>query len=620
MIFRCSPILLFFFVATTSAQSPDLSSNVENPLSLRRFYGLSNKYLENDQLKEVKIAIFAKGFAGVTPDNRDARYLPRSVETRFDYGDPDALPLDSIDQTGRRLAQIVWAMVGYGEERTPKIRLYNANGLENFQHAVEDAEKWPADIILSNINFEGMGNFDGTGFVNKLVEEAARNEILWVQSVGEYNKKVFNGPVDLSGQAWWGQLKAKAVGFVGVPFLKFKINSDKTDTTISLSWNAYSPGRRFRGTDKDLDLLLYLTDPTKNAKAVPYRISNFRQVVGTPKSEGHETQLAFEQIKVVLGARTEPYYVVVKQHGGSFDSRVDKLRVTITSSKKPFRDKDGKVVDPLEFVDAFNGGSGSVMVPSDNPMVFTIGSTDDRSSSDNTLGRQIPVLKLDGDQVYFSDGRVMSGPDAAAAEFAGMLALWKGWLRANKMELLQKHVPLLIQKSQMKESEWSKKTNEEKIKAYQKEGYTFGGEDSLLRLIDKDRYPNILEKLQGWVAAAGREKSGDPVYVGLVRNPVDLPIFSYVSDEIKHQPDDHLFYLYPRKEDGKLKLGWYDKLAEAKGGPPSPWKQYDVPAKDFLILKELDIGAPQRRLLDGRSTRWKTLQPEKVSDLVKEDP
>ena len=114
---------------------------------------------------------------------------------RFKLGDPDyRKPLDAANRHGRIMAQIVWAVTGSHPDG-PRFYLLNANGPTMLRRAVRYAIEQKVDLILFSGTFEGGGNGDGRGPINRIVADALAADILWVNAAGNYGRRVYNGPV-----------------------------------------------------------------------------------------------------------------------------------------------------------------------------------------------------------------------------------------------------------------------------------------------------------------------------------------------------------------------------------------------------------------------------------------
>ena len=140
--------------------------------------GLTGEYQGIAGIESLKVAVLDSGFEGV---GAGRAWLPESAEVvehydpefvrRFGLGDPEyRKPLDPGNRHGRAMAQIVWAIAG-GSPRGPKFLLLNANGPTLFRRAVRLAIERKADVILFSGSFEGGGNGDGRGPIDRAVAE-----------------------------------------------------------------------------------------------------------------------------------------------------------------------------------------------------------------------------------------------------------------------------------------------------------------------------------------------------------------------------------------------------------------------------------------------------------------
>lgn len=375
-----------------------------------------------ERLKDIKIAILDNGFGA--PPFRD-RVLPASLFTlvsrydralieKYHLGDPDRqAPLDERADHGMRLALITWAVTGFHSTFLPKFYLLNARGLTNLERAVRYAIENKIDIILYSQNWEYGGNFDGRGFINRIVSYATRAGILWVNAAGNYGGRVFNGGVSTASTGW------VSIGPDGNG-LRFKNRLDNNTVKVLLSWNSYSE-EESNGTDKDLDLYVY--DEAERVAAK----SDLQQIKGGPgvvRRDG-QTFVPRESIEVPLDRNVSGTYRIrvadrTRNFGGA-----DKLRITVMGTESAYYDAtERKLVEPVELLDATKGSE--VMVPADHPEVFAVGDLTVISAKGPTAdGRAKPDLTLTNSEAEFTDGRGTSGTSNAAAMFAGVLALMK---------------------------------------------------------------------------------------------------------------------------------------------------------------------------------------------------
>lgn len=412
-----SALLALALAVTASVVAQDADSKLEKAAAARTFFGISDELLRAD-LSKVKVAILSDGLTdGPIDKNRlvDAKYLPDSAQWFPSYEGVETDP-PRRSATARRVAQIVWALTGFSKDG-PEFRLYNANGLRSFREAVKSLVEWKADVVVCTVNFEGMGNFDGRGFVNKLVETATDEGIVWVQSGGEYH-----------GRVVVPKLKGGDGKETFQRIAKIRSRADKNPVRLVLTWNAFAPGKVSRPTEKDLDLYLY--DPERRDEPLK---SELRQA---PTDANPDGNLPVETITTELFAHDQTYDVYVMIRGGVFSLERDRVRLTVLSEKKAYYDADNKKeVNPVEVLDASN--RGEIMVPADNREVVTVADQGLLSAVGPTEdGRDKPDVVLDEYPAFFSDKAALSGPHAAAAYLGAAVVA----MRANAPGLRASHV------------------------------------------------------------------------------------------------------------------------------------------------------------------------------------
>lgn len=579
------------------AQPERLSSRLEESAKLRSYYRVTKDFF-GDGLKKVRVAILAEGFAGLSEEDKESPYLPPGTKNFFQHeGEGHSSP-DPLDDSGRRAGQVAWAMWGYSDDVYPILRNYNAKGLLSFRTSVLAAREWKADVIVCLVNFESFGNFDGTGGVNRLVEDTVRGGTIWIQSAGEYHKKTYNAEVKLENFAG-----GKWVKFGKDFFLPFKINADRTDVEITLSWNSFSPGREFRGTDKDLDLYFFAPTDKRTSEATASDKSVLKQVKGET-GEG-ETNISIERIertqargknspgKGLLRSSKDPYYLGVKYVGGEFDPASDKLRITVWSRyKKPFidsTDKNAKPIDPVELIGA--GTTASIPIPADTRFGITMGDDGDRSSVGPTVdGRPKPDGKLDNTSTFFSDKRGFGGPHVAAVKMGAMAAL----LRGIAPEFETVHLRKLLETQKGIAPRKATDDLAADVKNLTKDGYTLGTELIVKSLTDK-KWKNIGDAIETVPVAAARYKDPAVLVFAITKHPLSIDLFSDVSEEVKDSPEDYAFYVYPSWNGSKYEFKGFVKKVGSKG---YPWESPSGgTVNDYVLLRgwqELRIANPTR--------------------------
>jgi hypothetical protein len=397
-----------------------------NAEEVRRQLGLTPAYDNLPALETMKVAVLDYGFDGI---GGTRRYLPDDTVVvehydpefvrRFHLGDPDyRKSFAPLNAHGRMMAQIVWAVTGLSA-RGPKFYLLNANGPTMLRRAVRYAIEAKVDIILFSNTFEGGGNGDGRGPINRVVADALAAEIIWINAAGNYGGHVYNGPVTLlsNGNLWLGHGTDETA-------LRFRNLLDENTVTITLTWNDYRE-QEDAGTDKDLDL--YVEDrfgqvigssekrQVVSAKNDP-RLSDAREESQNPRERIILTDLAAD--------RDHDYLIRIKAKAGKFTAD-DRIRVLITSSRQGYLDpKTGAPTEAIQFLDASR--QGEIYPPADNPMVLTVGDTQADSAVGPTADhRRKPDILLEDSRASFTNGDLTSGASNAAAYFAGVVTLLK---------------------------------------------------------------------------------------------------------------------------------------------------------------------------------------------------
>lgn len=395
--------------------------------AVRNRLGLTAEYDRIAELGSVKVAVLDYGFAGL---GQGRPYLPASAEVvehydpdfirRFGLGDPDfRTPFDPLNRHGRVMAQIVWSVTG-SHPNGPKFYLLNASGPTMLRRAVRFAIEHKVDLILFSGSFEGGGNGDGRGPINRVVAEATAAGIPWINAAGNSGRKVYNGSVRVLKD---GYLRLRDGSDVAA--LRFRNRVDENTVNVTLTWTDYREVED-AGTDKDLDL--YVEDPAGR----PVGAGEKRQVTGSQATGPNETRNPRE--RVVLTALpatpevfTDPdycYRIRIRAKRGQFLA-TDRLRVLVTASREGYVPPGGDTPrEALEFLDAT--GEGEIYPPADNPLVLTVGDSDASSSIGPTTDRRVkPDVILADSRAFFTDGEVSAGSSNAAAYVAGVVAVLK---------------------------------------------------------------------------------------------------------------------------------------------------------------------------------------------------
>jgi hypothetical protein len=398
------------------------ASRLANAAAVRNQLGLSPAYDHIRGLDGVKVAVLDYGFDGV---NGLRPYLPADtvlvehydpeLVRRFGLGDPDFRKgFEPGNSHGRQMAQIVWAVTGSRPDG-PKFYLLNANGPTMFRRAVRYAIEAGVDVILFSGVFEGGGNYDGRGPINRAVDEAVRAGILWVNAAGNFGRLVYNGPVKvLNGGAV--QLGPDLRGTA----LHFRNRLDEATVTVTLTWNDYREAED-AGTRKDLDLIVEDWDGAVVAAGEAVQVDG-SDPAGPGRSRNPRERVVLDGLAADPG---RPYRIRVKAKAGAFGPD-DRLRILVTPSQRLAASdpETGRPVPAVELLEAT--GTGEIYPPADHPRVLTVGDVGPASGVGPTAdGRLKPDLLIADSQAVFTNGEVTDGSSNAAAYFAGVAAVLK---------------------------------------------------------------------------------------------------------------------------------------------------------------------------------------------------
>jgi hypothetical protein len=427
---RIAPASLILVVASVlpaSAQVGDpgvvprgSAARLANAPEVRKRLGLAPEYQNVRGVENLKIAVLDYGFAGLETGRR---YLPQNTVVIQDYdaefvrryklGDPEyRKPLDPANSHGRIMAQIVWAVTG-SNPKGPQFFLLNANGPTMLRRAVRFAIDQKVDLILFSGAFEGAGNGDGRGPINRIVAEALAADILWINAAGNYGHRVYNGPVRIDRD---GYLRFRD-GADGTA-LRFRNRLDENTITVTLTWNDYRD-QEDAGTTKDLDLIL------EDRFGKRLEASEKKQVAGDKSTGPDESRNPRERVVLTdLPATADLFRIRVRAKSSNFGPD-DRIRVLITSSRQSYIDPEtGNVEDAVTFYDAT--GKGELYPPADHPLVLTVGDSSPATSVGPTADHRVkPDVILPDSRAFFSDGEVTSGSSNAAAYLAGVVAILK---------------------------------------------------------------------------------------------------------------------------------------------------------------------------------------------------
>jgi hypothetical protein len=438
---RCTvpaSLLVLLSCALTARADPDApppksaGARLANAAEVRKRLGLTPDYETVRGVEAVKVAVLDYGFAGL---DGTRRYLPEGTVVvehydpdfvrRYKLGDPDyRKPLDPANPHGRLMAQIVWAVTG-SNPAGPRFYLLNANGPTMLRRAVRYAIEQKVDLILFSGAFEGGGNGDGRGAINRIVADALAQDIIWINAAGNYGHCVYNGPVRIDPD---GYLRFRD-GADGTA-LRFRNKVDENTVTVTLTWNDYRE-EEDAGTAKDLDLYVVASDGKQVGAGEKKQIAG-DQPAGPDESRNPRERVVLTDLPANLDLN---YRIRVRAKTNNFGA-ADRIRVLVTSSRDTYVSPEtGNAEEAVTFFDAT--GKGELYPPADNPLVLTVGDSSPASSAGPTADNRVkPDVLIPDSRAFFTDGAVTAGSSNAAAYFTGVAAV----LKAAEPELRTRHL------------------------------------------------------------------------------------------------------------------------------------------------------------------------------------
>ena len=441
---RRSPILAYLLVlgalAPAARAQPDRldprdtvpgnrpsAGRVANAQEVRTRLGLTPDYQGVAGVEAVKVAVLDFGFDGVAPGRS---YLPESAVVvehydpefvrRFGLGDPEYRKgFDPGNRHGRVMAQLMWTVTG-SHPGGPQFYLLNANGPTMLRRAVRFAIERKVDVILFSGSFEGGGDGDGGGPIDRIVSDATDAGILWINAAGNYGGRVYNGPVRVLRD---GFLRLRDGG--DVASLRFRNHIDENTVTVTLTWNDYRT-EEDAGTDKDLDLYVEDWSGRRVGAGEKAQVSGLR-APGPDESRNPRERVVLADLAAGPDLAADPdytYRIRVRARKGRFGAG-DRIRVLLSASRDVYVPPGGDAPRPaVEFLDATR--EGELYPPADHPMVLTVGDSGPESSLGPTAdGRAKPDAILDRSRADFTDGQVSFGSSNAAAYVAGVVVVLK---------------------------------------------------------------------------------------------------------------------------------------------------------------------------------------------------
>ncbi len=457
--YLCAALLLMGPVRWTQAQVADPPlpagttdrvisvARLADALGVRTRLGLEPAYRDVAGLSSLKVAVLDYGFEGMgqgrpyLPQNTVIveHYDPAFVE-RCGLGDPAYRKgFEPMNRHGRVMAQIIWGVTGSRPDG-PRFYLLNANGPTMLRRAVRYAIEQKVDVILFSGSFEGGGNGDGRGPINRIVSEALYAGILWINASGNYGRSVYNGQVRILKD---GYLRLRNGSDVAA--LRFRNRLDENSVTITLTWNDYRE-EEDAGTNKDLDLFVEDWAGRRIGAGEKTQISGDRQP-GPNESRNPRERVVLADLPANPDLPTDPEYtyrIRVRAKHGQFNAN-DRIRILLTATRDVYVPPKGGAPEPaVDFLDA--SSEEEIYPPADHPLVLTVGDSSPVSSIGPTADRRLkPDVIVEDSRAFFTDGQVVGGSSDAAAYVAGVVTV----LKAVEPGLRPQHLLRLAQQGEL---------------------------------------------------------------------------------------------------------------------------------------------------------------------------
>ena len=352
-----------------------------------RFIKAYDNYFEGVRGQGVKVAVIDRGFKG-------ARYLLGDMPARWWSHDFTGEGIYTDDEIvhGTACAEIIHDMAQEAE-----LYLYKVGDLLDLENAKDRCIRNGIDIISHSMTWYGTGIGDGKGIACDIVNDAADNGILWINSASNSAKSHYYQP-------WSDRDSDSYHNFKGEDeALGFKAEKG-TEIAIYLTWNDWPETR------DNYDLYLYFSDSSGDLERVDQSTDFQSGYFGGEPVEWIEHN----------AERSGQYHIVVTK---SRNARSRRLKIWSFNRNLDFE---------------YSSSEGSIGIPADAEGAMSVGAVyydyynlgwiADYSSRGPTLdGRIKPdlVAPTGVSTVSYSDRDGYHGTSAAAPHVAGAAALIK---------------------------------------------------------------------------------------------------------------------------------------------------------------------------------------------------
>ncbi|NVM05301.1 MAG: hypothetical protein HWN67_23485 [Candidatus Helarchaeota archaeon] len=148
------------------------------------------------------------------------------------------------------------AEIAYDVAHGAQFYLINMNSVVELDTAVSYCIKQGVNIINHSVGWFQYSFYDGTGLVCSIADNAFKNNILWINSAGNFRKKHYQGEFSDKDSNNWHNFCEDEKCVEIKEFLEIKnVKSEGADTIeVALTWNDWDK------SSNDYDLFLYYDD------------------------------------------------------------------------------------------------------------------------------------------------------------------------------------------------------------------------------------------------------------------------------------------------------------------------------------------------------------------------